>query len=493
MKRIIFSLAAIVMLLPLCLASCQNKTPTAPTDTRTDSTEESQAPVTEDYSKVFEVPKNLNAEPKTFSVLRYNSSVPEFGTTQEKPDSVDMALFNRDEYVQEYLNIELSLGEPVNGQYADRTSFVQTVENGLQSGSPWDMIAAYSFIPPALTIRGLLRDLNSEGYVNTEKAWWPDYMVDACEINGKAYYLSGDISSNLLYYMQGILFNMSEATNNRIDIQEDLYQKVYDGKWTLEYFFELTENISRDPDGDGWDDEDNLWAIGMESATVLDSFYTALGLRLFEKDEDGLLRVSPDITSEKTMLIYDTVSNAISNHTMKIPTSGAPLRDGTCVFGIYTIYQMRTTLAEMVTNLGVLPFPKYSETDDYRTLISNPHTEYCIPHNIADMTLSTAVMETMAYESYQSVTPVIYETTMKRRYSESPDNAAMFDILRAGATYDIGIFYYMSFPVGVEPGSMFRNALQKKETSWMTYYRQNFKDQMQSVVDDLNALFSQRN
>lgn len=481
---------AMLLLLSVCMTSLMSCGEKEPDPAPVDSSDSTKAPQDEvDFSKTFDVPENMNPEPKTFKILRYDAYVPEFGFSGEGADSIELALYSRDLAVQEYLNVDFDLGDPVAGQFNDRNSFVQHVENSVFANIQWDMIAAYAFVPPALSIRGLLVDLKTEGsYVNTEKAWWPDFMVDSCEINGKAYYLSGDISSNLLYWMQAVLFNKRVVESQGIDLQEDIYNKVYEGEWTLDYFFEICENMSQDKTGDGWDEND-FYAISMESANMLDSFYVALGLHLFDKDENGLLQVSPDVNGEKVLNVYDMCYTAIQNNTLKIPKNGSPLSDGRCAFGIYTIYQMRTTLKENVLDYRVLPFPKYTERDEYRTLVSNPHTEFCIPANTPSVKLSTAAMESMAYYSYSIVTPEIYEVTMKLKYSAELDNAKMFEMLRAGATYDPGIFYYMSFSSGIEPASMFRNALQLGVDNWTSYYEGKFKEAMTGVVNDLNTFY----
>ena len=475
--------------LSIVLPSCQKNGQEQPDKTENHTTNTTEDPL--DPSLVFDVPENLNPERRAFKILTYNSAVPEYAMEESGSDNVELALFNRDLFVQEYLNVDFDF-DVVNGQYENRNEFVSAVENAVMGGSPWDLVSSYSFVAPALTVRNLLTDLNETPYLDTSKAWWPQYMLDVCEVNGKVYHLTGDISSNLLYYMQAILFHQQSVEANGIDIRNDLYQKVYDGEWTLEYFFELTENLSRDLTGDGWDDSD-FYAIGMESATVLDSFYVALGLRLIEKDETGKLSVSSDLMSEKLLDIYNSTYEAIyTKHIMKIPSGGAPLRDGLCAFGVYTIYQMRTTLSERVTEFRVLPFPKYTAADDYRTLISNPHTQFSILADASNIPLSSAVTETMAYSSYRSVTPAIYETTMKLQYSPDQDNANMFDILRKGATSDVGTLYAMCFPLGSEPGSLFRGALQKKISVWSSYFKGNYEQTMNSVVNDLNTFYGSK-
>ena len=485
MKKICLMLLVCALIFSTLLVSCKKKEPEPSDDTTSQKEEETTIP---DRSGEFDVPADLAMGNREIKVLTYNCSVPEFGDVSiEKPDAVDRALVNRDNYVQDYLDVYFTF-DRADGQFNQRKEFVSKVEQGmLDQENPWDIIGAYSLIPPVLAVKGYLKDLTETKYVDLEKNWWPVYMVDACRINDRAYYCSGDISSNLLYYMQAIIFNLSVVEQKQL-AASDLYACVERGEWTLEHFFELTENMSEDLEGDGWD-ADDFYAISMESATVMDSLYTATGLKLVEKGENDVLRVSDDILSDKTLTLYSMVYDAINTyHNLRISNSGSPLRDGKCAFGIYTVYQMRTSLAENVTGYRFLPFPKFSENDGYRTLISNPHTQYCIPKN-ANTDVSSAVLETMAYTSYTQVTPVIYESVMKIRYSADAENAKMFDIMRAGATTDVGILYYMQFAENRAPGSMFRDGVQKNITNWTSYYKTEFEVNMKEVVSLLNVVY----
>ena len=98
-------------------------------------------------------------------------------------------------------------------------------------------------------------------------------------------------------------------------------------------------------------------------------------------------------------------------------------------------------------------------------------------------------METMAYASYKYVTPEVFYSAMKYQYSKDENASRMFDIIREGSITDLGILSYMLFNSGIEPASMFRNALRLGNTNWISYYKSKFENPMSSVVGALNDMY----
>ena len=488
MKKSLLLLLALLLAVSAALSACKNgDEPGSDTTPPADTGGQADGAVTPDVPEDYKIGGD-------FRVLSYQANVAEFGDSEaEQSDTVNDELIKRDFWLENRLGVLLSVDTSNNGQYADVSNYVQIVEQSVLGGmAAWDLIGTYSLTPPQLAQRGLLVDLQEySNYLNTTKPWWPQYLVDACTINNRTYFLSGDISSSLLYNMQVVLFDVTRAAAEGLS-EEDLYQMVYDYEWTLERMFELAEGMSQD-DGNGtWDNAD-FYGITMESANMLDSFYFAAGLTTLNENEEGYLEISPDINGDVMLDIYNLVYSAINTyHSMTWQNAGKnPMAEDRSVFGVNTVYQLRTGLREDIDKLRVLPFPKYLAGDStpYRTLVSNPHTQYCIPDDIGNYEHSAVFMELMAYDSYNRVTPVIFEDAMKLQYSQNPDVSNMFDIIRAGCTTDVGVLYALSFDYGYEPLSMFRNTVQQNLTNLVSNFEQNYRPNMTEVTEDLNEFY----
>lgn len=485
MKKIISAFLAVFMLSGCVLMSSCNKEGNG--DESGTSEAITTAPVHDD-SADFTVPEDLDYGQKTCNVLTFNSIVPEFGdVTEDMGDTVNAALVTRDRYTEDYLGIKLKVISR-NGQYADRLEYSDHIAMSVLSDlGLYDVIGSYSLIPVSLSVRGVLRDLNETDYLDFSKKWWASFVYNSCTIHDKTYFMSGDISTNLLYQMQIVAVNSIKLKDNMIN-EADIYALVDEGQWTLDRFLEIASNIST-PDSEGNWTADSFYAVGMQDANMLDSFYIASGMKLFSIEDDNL-GVSSDILSNKVLSLYDKVYNAIyTEHIIKMPQGRSTFLDGKELFCVIPVYALKTTLSEMSDPIGILPFPKYDESDSYRTLLSSPHAQYYIPTDANDVNASSAVLETLAYASYQYVTPEVFYSIMKFRYSKDENSSRMFDIIREGSTTDLGILSYMLFDYGIEPASMFRNALILGITNWTSNYKNKFENAMESVVNTLNDLY----
>ena len=103
------------------------------------------------------------------------------------------------------------------------------------------------------------------------------------------------------------------------------------------------------------------------------------------------------------------------------------------------------TYRELRFNYGVLPYPKYDESQEsYKTTVLNNHSVVAIPVDSKDRERAAAVCEALAYESWNSVTPAYFETALKVKYARDNDSAQMFDIIREGVSFDFGYIYTAS-------------------------------------------------
>ena len=392
--------------------------------------------------------------------------------------------------MESYLGVTVKT-ESKNGQYTDRLSYADYVANSVSSGlAAYDLIGSYSLIPVSLMVRGILEDLNALKYLDFGKDWWADFIYDSVAINNRAYFMSGDISVNLLYFMQIMAFHGDLLATYNIS-EKELYDLVDAGEWTLDRLLEITSDISQ-ADSDGNWTEGAFYGVSCVDGNMLDSFYITSGQKLFEIEE-GHLTTSKDITSAKTIGLYEKVYKAIyDDHVISYGANAGVtnymFKNNRSVFGVMSVYNLKG-IVDDAKDVGLLPFPKYIEDERYRTLLGSPHTQYFIPFDANKVDESAAVMETMAYASNLFVTPEVFQKVMKYRFSKDPNSSRMFDIIRSGSCTELGILGYMLFTNGIEPASMFRNALLLKKTSWSTYVEGGFQDPMNGVAGALDDFF----
>ena len=491
MKKFLICFLLLSMLLScFALVGCQKEDEKETNETDTEEiileTGEGNAALT--------LPSNLNYGGEEFNILIYNTMVDEFGKDDlDKPDAIQEALFNRDAYIEEQLDVDFNYFQ-MNGQFADKETFSNTVRSSVMGNSKsWDLIGTYSMVAPQLALNNVLVDMRTLDNVDFTRAWYPQFMLDASTINNKTYFATGDASTNVLYAMQGVAFNATAAAARGI-YEDDLYQMVYDGEWTLETMFSLCEELGTELGGDGVWDANDFYPIITSNAACLDSFYFSSGLTLINENEDGKLSISSDVLSEKVLSVYAMIYDAKQTYKSFYDSSNEnTIMEEHCIFSISPMINFRSNWAESKERFRVLPFPKYDEgsTSEYQTFLSMWHTQYCIPNDIDDYERSVAVFEYLGYTSYNNVTPVIFEETMKLRYSENDDCAKMFDIMRNGCTYGVASLFYMSFTPGVywDAHSMFRNAVISNTTGWVSHYETKYKAGLEYVTQLLNDFY----
>ena len=488
MKKFLTLLMAVLMFIScLGLSSCKEEPP------KTDKE-------TEDYTvppsaeELLDFPSDLRFDGE-FSVLTPEFTIPEFGDpTLSEQDPVEQSLLERDYFVEDRLGITFQYTS-IPGSFNERQAYSDHVRQSVQAGvKAWDMVATYSMVAPNLALNNSLVDMRTLDYIDFGKTWYPQFMVESSTINNKTYFISGDISTNMLYQMHTVAFSEKQAIAKGIN-EDDLYQMVYDNKWTVENWFEMCQELGEEMGGDGIWDKDDYYPIISSSEVWLDSFYFATGLSLIDEGVDGKLTVSGDPLDEPVLSIYSILFEAQdSYHSFRVFTDAKAIMNEKCIFAITTVASFRNYFADANEQYRVLPFPKYIEGDStsYQTLLSFGHTQYCIPNDIDDPNRSAAVLEALGYAGYVYVTPVVFEETMQMRYSENENVSNMFEIMRTGRTYDVASLFYMMFGANgsKEAHMMFRAAVVNKLTNWTSNYKQTYEPGLNTVVGKLNEFYS---
>jgi hypothetical protein len=89
--------------------------------------------------------------------------------------------------------------------------------------------------------------------------------------------------------------------------------------------------------------------------------------------------------------------------------------------------------------------PKYNADQEnyYQYSTGRNTTVICFPHTAQgeDLDMATFMVEAMAIESVETVTPAYYEICLKGRYADDAESAAMLDIVTASVATDMVEFF----------------------------------------------------
>lgn len=502
MKRSLYRICAIACALalsmPVFLAACMDgetdKTGQPDTDTSTSGggeettfaaeAETTASPFDENGYLLDSLPLDLNFGGETFTIAHWDDTEHvEFTVENQNGEIVNDAIFARNQTVEERLGVTLNY-VGFHGNTSNIDKFLTNVRSVTQSGSrEYKLIGTYSRTAASLAYNGLLQDMRGLDYLDFDKPWWPDSLLEESEVNGKLFFASGDISTNLLHMMYVTFFTKPMIADFGL---ENPYDLVRENKWTLDKMLSMTAGIYADLNGDSKKDAGDRFGF-MTSTLHLDPFYFSCGLKTTELDAEGKLIMSPDFGGEKNQAVVEKLANAVHNTNdsfINSTSSGVPATTAMSEERVLFIAdRARTAFTVLSKNdtfaYGVVPMAKYDEAQErYYTAVGFPYSLYCIPVDNDRPEVAAAVMECLASESYRRVTPALFETTMKVKYAGDETAAQMYDLIRESVSFDLGRLFYDSLA-----------------NATVSYFRNNIKDnrtdiaaQHAAVADALDRL-----
>ena len=457
MKKVLCLILAMLMTATL-LVSCVNGgkdevTTQAPDQTTEPGDSEGGDVIKED--KPFdptEMKARHEAEDKIMYVLCWNSEHDEFDMLEEEAsaDTVKTAIFERNNLLKAKLGLTDILWNEQDGNSDSVNDYLKYVETVAQNGDvEIDVIATYSRSAGLLSQKGFLLPVNFyKDYIDLTHSWYPEALIDEVNIGGNRYFVSGDISTNLIYLTYGFIFNKDLLSDLGID-HNYLYELVDEGKWTLDEMFKLVGNYHNDVDQNGT--KSTADGFGLRSYNYhLDAFYTGSGLKLVEIDNNAtdpkkLVVVSADYGSKKSIDLNDRLGQLFTSDYACNDNPATPFAERqNDIAEVTRIRDLRAFFNEGVDECeyGVLPLPKYDlNQEDYKCVAGNPFTLWGIYSGNYDLEREESAagfIEWAGYYGMLNTTEAIFEYLFKGRYADQPDDANSFDTIRRTTSFDIG-------------------------------------------------------
>ena len=215
------------------------------------------------------------------------------------------------------------------------------------------------------------------------------------------------------------------------------------------------------------------------------------GLNYLVATDSGELVLAEDILSEKSYSIIDKFNTLFYSSNdgffTKSVSDAAILEAGVSLFYNITGQLLTQRFYNSEMSYSILPAPKYDESQtSYLTPVAFTHSMYCIPVSAANADMSGAVLECMASEGYRQVTPALFESSFKYKYSKGENDAKIFEFIRSGVVFDIGRPFFDE--LGGDSSSPIRiwrqqieNGVNRLSSSSKTYLRR-----WETAVDNIN-------
>ena len=370
-KRITALFFAFLMIASCLLVSCDKdskKTATAgqiesPTDTV-------------DTSKVYDAPvKDLGGHEFIFyakgawPLTSVQLATHEIYAEDFNGEKINDAVFTRNLQLEEKYNCKIKM-QPVS---SSGTKYVSQIKDPLLAGDyVCDLLFGRVDYNATLMQSNLLVDMNTLENMDLSKAWYDDFSMNAITFEGKAFTVIGD-GATLDDRTCWIMYFNKQIVND-FDSELNLYQKVREGKWTIDLMYDVMVGTTYDNDGDG------TMTIGKDRFGYISERTTnwyhvnACNTTLSVHNGDGSYSI-PDAPKQELLDTWSALKKILATPQREVSWTIKNFHNGLGTFfacNAGTLLEMGASGIEY----GILPMPKLNEEQDkYYTGVE--HYNFC--------------------------------------------------------------------------------------------------------------------
>ena len=443
----ILSLLMCILLL-ISIAACGEQTGTEDTVPGSAAVAEDATTKEEETTDPASVPDedltafNFNKTVSIFSMDEYSY---EYIATEVNGEFINDAVYKRNSEVCEDLGVTF-VYPTVSDNGGQHTNFTNVVSTAYKSGDGenYQILSNLSYYAPSMITSGYLYNYAAipNSHINTDKNYWNSAYVENGTINGKYYFTIGDMSIRLCQMLEVVYMNDRLADSYLKSEEKNMYQLVYDHEFTFEKFRQLISYA------------DNGAATGVYGAALpcnsysIDGLQAGFGLDLIEKSSDGAITINTN--TEHNVEIVEAMRELYYNNTCVLnSTDCVNAFSGEGALFMVTRLIAATTLQDAGTDYSIYPLPLWnSEQADYISTVHDAYQIIAIISTVDDDTaeMISAVLEDMNYRSTDTVHTAVYQLTYQTRYSDTAEEAEMFEFIYSHINISTGTIY--SFPCG---------------------------------------------
>ena len=489
-KRILCLALALLMLLSMLIA-CKKKDPNAGdtgTPGETSDTTPTEAPTeTDEYGQiVYQDPTaGLNFNGKSIHFLiREGDQYKREWFNEEPGDSLEQYIHYRNLAVAEELNVTIDWIIQAEGEKnAEFTKKITNVGNSGMGGI--DVVSNFAAYATNQTIMGYYVNwYNKEKlpYLNLDKNYWNQDFIRDAEAFDRLFVCVGDMNLSVYDRCMVVFFNPTEAAARLKDANGNainLYALAQSGEWYYETFYNMIKDVYVDNGTtQGTRDNKDFYGVtGIKGSEASDAFLYSLGGALTQTDvNDGSHSLVTETGLAKLETIFGKMDEFWYSTGATMPTSSSANYDvftgGHAMFMVDVVWHYDdglTKLNNMSSGYGILPMPKLDENQtEYLTGVQDAHNVLSIMMGgmTQDLGMVSAVLEKMAFESYETVRPYYVEKMLKKQQMNA-DSEACFNLVLNGITWDFADVYATSLS-GLR-SKLWRGPFQRQEsftTNW---------------------------
>lgn len=447
MKKMLCALLAALML--LSATACGTGDSGSGTEKATGTQAEETGSETEtDNSLICDLPKDLNYGGDEVTIIYAKASGREDELVSEGlgNGTVSDAVYERNQMVETQLKIKFALVAE------DGLNVASKVDTDIKtsSGKPeFDIVVNGTYMAVTPAIEGKYKNLSALNNIDTGKSYWTQGYnnLTTFTASNRQFLASGPIAISMFRLMFLTIYNRTVMDNNK---KEDLYDVVMRGEWTLDYQYNLIKGMYVDS-GDNKRTDDDTYGFITGDTISMDPYMVSTGVPLITKDaETRELTFNADAQKKLTEVV-DAVQKLVHDEgTYLFKTADKDdvgknyiveaFAKGKSMMATLMFWNMEHNIEQLATlTYGIAPIPKFSKTQEYRSYVQDQVSSFGISAGVGGDDRSeelAAVLEAMAYHSYNIVRPAYYTNTLSTRYMQDPQSEEILNLIFKSLSFD---------------------------------------------------------
>lgn len=477
MKKLTASLLLISLL--ASLASCGSQDSGTNDTTSSGSSTDTTAEETTSQFVKDDLPSDLDLGGKTVGIMigdYFNAFLADLYSPEETGNRLSDAVYRTSKKVQERLNVVLEYNYQTYA-WSEMAGFQSKIISGILAGDAgFDILFDVMNYTAQMQEGDYFMNLSEINNISLEKPWYNQTILENMP-DDYIYFLSGQFSLANVKSAFAMYYNADLYSS--LGLTEDLYALVDSGKWTIDKLDELTKNTYSDLNGDTKADASDRYGVTFGDMNKYLGFIKAFGIDMFRKTSSGYeftydSERASDVVSRLCQFINDNENTQVAfvnddtHPEYQISTGGGNyaskiFTEGRSLFSFGLIADAATIIPAIDFSYGLLPYPKWDETqENYATMLQRT-CNALIPVTTADAEAAGAVLEALSSESYRTLVPEYCEVSLKVRYSQDDNVARMFDLIINSIVYDPGEIFTSQLGT---PSADFRGAILDNNPNW---------------------------
>ena len=356
-------------------------------------------------------------------------------------DVVNDAVYERNTAIQDNYQIVIEFDHVPYVEFRDKL-----IRDAQVGDAEWNVVYPLMNTFGGLVLNNALSNIRYAPHVDLSKPWYDQSCLDYLAVSDAVFAVSTAASINDKDGTAALAFNKVAAQDNDLP---DLYEITSRGDWTIEILDQCCRGVLADLNGDQVFDEHDFYGF-LGKHDVAPSFKDGFESMIITKDSDGMyeftLGSEYDIEVSEVILEFMSEDYFFNQHLYEMSDPDFTQKFGA---GEGLFFWMRmdevTNLRAAETDFGILPIPKYDDSQDYyHSYVSkNTSSLLSIPFAVTDEKLEFTgmILEALSADSLYTLQPAYIDQALKTKYARDEESREMIPLVMAHRVWDPGMVY----------------------------------------------------